>query len=146
MNIKSYLLDDFERCISLFIEVFNSEPWNDKWSREKAERYLNDYIHAPGFKGIVAEEEGTINGFIFGISKRWWSADEFFIHEMCVRSATQRTGIGTRMFNYLDQMLKEEAIENITLLTDRGVPAEAFYIKNGFKEIKRIVFLSKSIK
>lgn len=143
MNIRKYSSHDFEQCIHLFIEVFNNEPWNDKWSRVKAESYLHDYIHTPGFKGVIAEEHEVIHGFIFGVSKRWWSADEFFINEMCVKSSQQRSGIGTSMLNYLAEELKSEGIENMTLLTNRDIPAEQFYKKNGFEEIERIIFLSK---
>lgn len=146
MNIRSYGIHDFEQCIKLFIEVFNSEPWNDQWTHDKAERYLKDYLIAPGFKGVVAEHDGTIHGFLFGTVKHWWSGDEFYINELCVSTFKQRSGIGTSLFTYLNQTLREEAIENITLLTNRGVPAEAFYLKNGFEEIKRIVFLCKKIK
>ncbi|MEI7026573.1 GNAT family N-acetyltransferase [Paenibacillus sp. y28] len=111
-----------------------------------AEFYLKDFIHTPGFKGVVAEKDSVIHGFIFGASRQWWKGTEFFIHEMCVRADTERTGIGTNMFAYLDQILAEEGIQNIALLTSRGIPAEQFYLKNGFQEIDNIVFMAKRLK
>lgn len=144
MNIRHYSPDDFGRCVELFVEVFNGEPWNDAWSSEKAGQYLSDFIHTPGFKGVVAEQEETIEGFIIGSNRKWWQGDEFFIHEMCVRSGLQRSGIGSGLMEYLEQALLSEGVRHLALLTDRGVPAEFFYKKNGFKEIPRLVFLAKN--
>lgn len=138
--------NDLKTCITLMINVFNNEPWNDNWTYEGAEKYLLDYIATPGFKGIVADEDNKIKGFIFGFRKRWWQADEFYINEMCVQISEQRNGIGTKLIKYLEDSLVAEGIENITLLTDRGIPAEEFYKKNGFSEIERIIFLHKQIK
>lgn len=144
MNIRNYSSEDFQGCIELFINVFNEEPWKDSWTQEKAQQYLKDYIDTPGFKGIVAEDV-TIQGFIMGVRKRWWSSDEFFIHEMCVKIADQRSGVGTKMLNHLGNTLKSEGIERITLLTSKEIPAEQFYKKNGFKTIDSLIFMSKKM-
>lgn len=65
MTIRTYTCEDFQRCVELFINVFNQEPWNDNWSNEYAEQYLKDFINTPGFKGIVFEDGSIIKGFIF---------------------------------------------------------------------------------
>lgn len=146
MKIRQFESNDLNSCCNLLIHVFNQEPWNDKWSNEGAEQYLLDYIHTPGFKGIVAEDENGLKGFIFGFRKRWWKADEFFINEMCVNINEQRSGVGTKLIKYLESRLISEGVENITLLTNRGIPAEEFYKKNGFNIVDRIIFLYKKIK
>lgn len=147
MKIRPFIESkDLSSCISLLINVFNHEPWNDKWSIESAEKYLQDYIQTPGFKGFIAEEESELKGFIFGFRKRWWEGDEFFVNEMCVQIKEQRSGIGTKLLKYLESSLLSEGIENITLLTNRGIPAEEFYEKNGFNVVNRLIFLHKRIK
>jgi aminoglycoside 6'-N-acetyltransferase I len=146
MNIRPFNSNDLRKCTNLLINVFNHEPWNNNWSIEGATQYLVDYIQTPGFRAFVAEEETEIRGFIFGFRKRWWKGDEFFVNEMCVQIDNQRSGIGTRLINYLEGELLSEGIKNITLLTNREIPAEEFYKKNGFSEINRIIFLYKRIK
>jgi aminoglycoside 6'-N-acetyltransferase I len=143
MIIRQCISSDLKECTDLFINVFNKEPWNDNWTQEYAEQYLNDYVSTPGFFGVIAEERSKIKGFIFGIRKKWWSGDEYFINEMCVAIETQRSGIGTCLLNYLENKLQDEQINRITLLTNKGIPAEGFYKKNGFTEIDRLIFLSK---
>ncbi|HEY4622970.1 MAG TPA: GNAT family N-acetyltransferase [Solibacillus sp.] len=145
MEFKTYTEQDLEKCTKTFIKVFNSAPWNDEWTPENATSYLTDFTHTPGFLGLLAFEHDEIVGFIFGVRRAWWSGNEFFIHEMCVASQKQHAGVGTALLNQLVNELKPHAIQNITLLTDRGIPAEAFYKKNGFEEIERIMFLNKEL-
>ena len=145
MEFKQYIAQDLEKCTTTFINVFNAEPWNDEWTVENATRYLMDFTNTPGFFGLLAWEHEEIIGFIFGVRRAWWSGDEFFIHEMCVTPNQQHSGIGTALLNELIQTLQPDTIQNITLLTDRSIPAEAFYKKNGFEEIERILFMSKDI-
>ncbi|GEN45236.1 GNAT family N-acetyltransferase [Alkalibacillus haloalkaliphilus] len=79
------------------------------------------------------------------MNRYWWSGDEFFINEMCVKTQCQNKGIGRKLLNHLIKELHSYNISNITLLTDRGIPAEEFYKKNGFEEIERIIFMHRDI-
>ena len=145
MEIKLIEQNDLIQCTEMFIKVFNDDPWNDEWTFSKAQKYLLDFYNTPGFLGVLALENKEVIGFIFGVHRTWWSGNEFYIHEMCVESQHQNRGIGKLLLDYLIKSLGNN-ISNITLLTDRGIPAEAFYKKNGFREIERLVFLSKNIK
>lgn len=145
MNIREFKPSDLELCVELFMDVFNKEPWNDQWTYDRAKLYLMNYVDTPGFIGVVSAHEAAISGFIFGVSKYWWKGNEFFIHEMCVRTEHHRSGTGTNMLQFLEQLLIQEGIQDMALLTNRDIPAEKFYMKNGFKEIKRLVFLAKNI-
>ena len=136
--------NDLIKCTETFIKVFNDEPWNDEWTFPKAQKYLLDFYNAPGFLGVIALDNKEVIGFIFGVQRTWWSGNEFYIHEMCVESQHQNKGIGKSLLDHLIKLLGND-ISNITLLTDRGIPAEDFYKKNGFEEIERLIFLSKNI-
>ncbi|WP_419875405.1 GNAT family N-acetyltransferase [Candidatus Pristimantibacillus sp. PTI5] len=144
--IRRFEFKDLDKCTLLFCEVFNGEPWNDQWSDRKAREYLLDFVGTPGFMGLVAIQDEEIIGFICGCRKKWWENDEFFVNEMCVHPKDQGQGMGSKMFESLERELLAEDIKTITLLTDRNVPAEKFYKRNGFSEINRIVFLAKNIK
>ncbi|QXE02310.1 GNAT family N-acetyltransferase [Terribacillus sp. DMT04] len=142
MNMRACMESDLKVCSDIFVNVFREEPWNEAWTPEAAQQYLKDFYHTPGFTGILAVESQDIIGFIFGVNRKWWSGDEFFINEMCVRSDQQSKGTGKALMNYL---LRTTDAETISLLTDRGLPAETFYKRNGFNEIERIMFLSRDV-
>lgn len=137
---------DLDTCTATFIKVFNAEPWNDNWNYESAFQYLSDYYNTPNFLGVIAIENAEMLGFIMGVQRKWYSGDEYFIHEMCVDQTVQNKGIGKAMLNHLEIQLKDKSVQSMTLLTNRNIPAEQFYKNNGFEEIERLVFLYKEIK
>lgn len=145
MQFKTVEEGDLIICSKLFLTVFNEEPWNDEWTLEKAQQYLSDFYRTPGFLGVTAVENNEIVGFIFGARRVWWSGDEFFINEMCVDTNQQNKGIGKALMDYLKKIIDSNGVATISLLTDRGIPAEEFYKRNGFKEIERLVFLSRDV-
>lgn len=145
MEFKRVTETDLAKCTETFIQVFNEAPWNDRWERETAARYLLDFFRTPGFKGILATEGGEVLGFLFGAKRAWWSGDEFFIHEMCVRGDRQSQGIGKALLERLLEELNADGVAHVSLLTDRGIPAEEFYKRNGFAEIDRLVFMSRGL-
>lgn len=143
MITRIYAEADFKLCVRLFMDVFNHEPWNDRWKYADAEQYLRECIASPGFQGVIACDDMDVCGFILGNRKKWWSGDEFFIQEMCVAPAAQRGGVGTGLLKCLQDHPGLDGIRRITLLTGRGIPAEDFYRKNGFREIEKMLFMSK---
>ena len=145
MDFKLLEESDLIKCVETFINVFNDEPWNDEWTFTIAQKYLLDFYNTPGFLGVVAVENNEVIGFILGVHRTWWRGNEFYIHEMCVKSQRQNKGIGKLLLNHLINSFGDN-ISNVTLLTNRGIPAEVFYKKNGFEEIERLIFLRKKIK
>ena len=63
-------LDKMEQCIELYINVFNSEPWNENWTYEVARERLTDLLHTPRFLGFLLYDNGNLIGFIAGNSKK----------------------------------------------------------------------------
>lgn len=145
MEFRNFVEQDLFICTETFISIFNNEPWNDKWTHEKAEKYLSDFYHTPGFVGILAVEDEEVIGFIFGSIRMWWDGSEFFINELGIKRERQNHGIGKTLLNQRIKEVETNDVGNITLLTDRGVPAEEFYKKNGFEEIERLVFYNRNI-
>lgn len=145
MNIRLYKATDFECCLNTFIDVFNKAPWHDEWTKQTAYQYLRDFINTPGFKAVVVYDDKKLIGFVFGHIKHWWQGNEFFIQEMCVLQEQQNKGIGSKLMDYMLQSLKIDDVVTVSLLTDRGIPAENFYKKSGFEEIERLVFYSKDV-
>ncbi|MED1607845.1 GNAT family N-acetyltransferase [Cytobacillus kochii] len=100
MEFKLLEMNDLTKCSETFIEVFNDEPWNDEWTFTKAKKYLLSFYQTPGFLGVLAVENDEIIGFILGVKRVWWSGDEFFINEMCVKTQSQNNGIGKALLNH----------------------------------------------
>lgn len=52
--------------------------------------------------------------------------------ELFVENERQGNGIGGATVNLLFKVLREEGYTRVILLTNKGIPAETFYLKNGF--------------
>lgn len=135
---------DLNACTAAFIEIFNEEPWYDQWTFERASQYITDFYNTPHFLGILAIEKKQ-QVFAYGVIRTQQQGNEFYINEMGVKKKQRRQGIGKKLLEQLIMELEGAKITNFALLTDRGVPAEEFYKKNGFQEIERLVFYSREL-
>lgn len=72
----------------------------------------------------------------------------FYIDEFSVHPAYQRQGIGSRMLAFLREELKKEpqAINHMSLITERGFPSVPFYEKNGFVELQNELTMAGYVK
>jgi ribosomal protein S18 acetylase RimI-like enzyme len=131
--IRKFTIGDIDKCVELFKEVFSAYPWYDNWvSFEQVRTYLMELIENPVFEGYVAYTGLDAAAVCFGHRRSWWMGNEFFIDEFYVKNESQRNGIGTQMLDYVKESLIEEDYRCLILLTNKGIPAEEFYIKNGF--------------
>ncbi|MEC1638702.1 GNAT family N-acetyltransferase [Schinkia azotoformans] len=149
MRIRLFVKEDISACTTLFIEVFNREPWNDCWTGQLATEYFEDVLHTPGFEGFVMEVDSgsdsdsdsynqsgkpAIVGFVIGTRKKWWSGDIYYLYEMCMDESYQGEGIGSKLMEDAKSALVSKGFSSIVLLTERTFPAAHFYQKHGFIE------------
>lgn len=121
-----------EQCIELYIDVFNSEPWNETWTYQSASERLTDLINTPKFLGFLLFDNDNLIGFIAGNSKKTYSGLTFYLAELCINNQTQGKGYGSKLLHYLEDELKQRNIQSLYLLTATGGLAEAFYLKNQY--------------
>ena len=70
---------------------------------------------------------------------------EFFVDEFFVETGRQGNGIGTKTVDFLVDILREEGYVRLTLLTNKNIPAETFYLKNGFYSNEKRTVMVKMI-
>jgi len=123
-------------AVELFIDAFNTAPWNDEWTVASASRRLRDLQATPGFEGAALLTDGEVTAFIGGYRQRWWDdTDHFYIAELAVRRAVHRAGYGTRLLRaFIDGLV---GVSTYYLLTEADGPAHAFYVKAGFRPARR---------
>lgn len=134
---------DLGASSALMLKVFSGAPWYDQWdSVEHVQQYLKEYMDNPAFLGFVMEQEGQMLGASFGHTKSWYSGREYHIHEYFIDTTMQRGGLGSALMEYIKEYLTSVDIHCMVLLTERDLPAEEFYKKQGFKVNQDIVFMS----
>lgn len=135
MEFVKLSADDLSRIKKLFTAVFTREPWKDDWSDEaQLDQYLIDLIGCPNSLTLAFAEGEELIALAMGRVKHWYQGTEYYIDELCVKTEKQGQGIGGRFVSEIEAYLKRNGITGIFLLTDRDVPAYAFYQKQGFDE------------
>lgn len=67
MEYKEISIEQINDLAKMYINTFNSEPWNDKWTTETAEKRLSQMINVEDFYGILAYKQGELCGMIYGL-------------------------------------------------------------------------------
>lgn len=141
--IREFHPDDIQACVDLLIEAYNDDPWNCHWTTETATRYLNEYVSSENFVGFVICENTTVAGAMFAHRKTWWTKDELFVDELYIAPRCQRQGYGAKLLAHAEAYASAKDLTGLTLLTNRYMPAVAFYTKHEYVQAEHVVFMYK---
>ena len=139
MEIKKITQDDLWACAIEMADAFKVEPWNENWSVEQAYERFDEIMSSKNAVGYCMYDEGKVICCVCGRILPYLDFKEFYIEDFSVLSSYQGQGIGTKMFAYIRNDLKN--IKNITLITKKGYPSVEFYQKNGLEIDESSVFM-----
>lgn len=145
MYYKEITLDHLEELASLYVETFNSEPWNDEWTISTAKKRLQQMINTEDSYGLCAYEDGDLCGAILGCMEQFYSGIMFNVKEFWVKNGRRGQGLGTQIFAEFEKRLKEKQVEQMILFTSRGDFTEHFYHKQNMETNPRMIFMEKRI-
>jgi aminoglycoside 6'-N-acetyltransferase I len=132
-RIETFTIVQLDDCAHLFMTAFNAEPWNDKYTPDTARKQLAWHLDVPGCLGLVSINNEGIVAFALGYREPTDVGDVFHLSIFCVRPDAQRTGVGSRLLNRLEERLGQSGVNTVYLGTNKGTPAEAFYRKHGYE-------------
>lgn len=145
MKFEEISLLDINELSSMYVETFNSPPWNDEWSIETASKRLGQMINYEDFYGIKAYKEDILCGMILGNQEQFYNGIMFNIKEFCVKNEMRNKGIGTKILTEFEKELKNKGITEIILFTSRNDGTEGFYHKRGLKSYNSMVMMGKEL-
>lgn len=135
--------DEINEYAVLFKNVFNGEPWNDKWTLETASRRITDMMNTSTFLGMAIYMEKELAGIIFGQEEQWYNGLHFQIQEFCIDKKHQGKGLGSRLLDVFIEELGKKEIFQIYLHTSKGQSTEGFYRGRGFMTSEDMVLMYK---
>jgi aminoglycoside 6'-N-acetyltransferase I len=137
--------DDLVDCSELYVATFRASPWNEEWSTEDAFERLSDFLASPKSIAVKATHNRNICGFLIGEIQQWNGASFCYLKEICVLNALQRRGIGKSLIGKLEEILAENGVPRIYLITQRDSVPSDFYSALGFSENKNIMVMGKQV-
>lgn len=123
---------EYEPLAAVLKAAYAVEPWNERWSDERALRRIQGILHNFGSICIVADDKGSLLGSILGFIDPYADQDFFFISELFVLPQYQHRGIGTQLLRTLETVLKEKGISTTQIISiENNLP---FYSKAGYQQ------------
>ena len=138
MNIRKCEKTDLQACASLLVEVYSEPPYNERWSLSNAEAYLERFWNIEPERCLVAENNGRIEGVLFGFSYPWQKRINFYIQEIFVRKGARRQDIGYSLIRHATKDLGLDV--SISLVANEATEAAAFYQKLGLSQHRHYKF------
>ena len=71
MYYEEITIDHLDKLAELYVETFNSEPWNDEWTVYTAKKRLHQMINTEDLFGLCAYQEGDMCGAILGCMEQF---------------------------------------------------------------------------
>lgn len=136
---------DLENIAQLYVEAFNGEPWNDKWTRETAMKRLDQMLGCRDSLGLVAYEEDQPVGLVLGNKEYYYNSVHFHLKELCVDRSIKGKGIGSKLLDEFMKRLQEQGVSKVLLWTLRCNEMLSFYNKKGFQVEEALMVMSCSI-
>ncbi len=134
-----------DACARLYMSVFNAEPYLDSWTEQTARKRILELTGTPGFVGYTHIEDSRPVGLIMGYTRQWYNGLSFDLQDVCVDLDYQGRGIGTSLCNLLEEVLRQQGVHRIFLLTLRGGPGDIFYTKRGYHYASRTMVMVKQL-
>lgn len=145
MSIRRILSEDLQSLSELYVSVFKQAPWNEDWELEWALDRLTGISNSPGFHGYLLVDGEKPLAAALGRSLSFKGRMEFELVEFFVDHHHQGKGLGKKLLDTVENFLRNNDYSYSVLLTEKGIDAEAFYQRSGYKTSNKMVFMAHEL-
>jgi len=131
IRIENATLDELEILYTIERECFTLEAFSKK--------QLISLLQSPHSISLLAKMNGEIVGFIIALTYKRKDEKVGHIYTLDVAKKARRKGLGFKLIEYLEQVLREKGVKLCLLETGiNNVAARELYRKLGYVEIKLV--------
>ncbi|GMA08120.1 hypothetical protein GCM10025886_12710 [Tetragenococcus halophilus subsp. flandriensis] len=136
LNFREIKNEDFANCAENLVAAYSGEPWNNMWTKKEALLRIEATMSGFNARGYVVEKNDKVIAMCLGRIDYYFSNwSQFCIDEINVTPNCQGKGVGKKILNFVSDIMKNDEINSIFLITG-GERAAKFYKSNGFVKSK----------
>lgn len=140
---KELTIEDLDCLINKYIIYYNDE--GGKWTYDLAKKRLEQIFLTPYFYGIGLYDESELVGFAVGCFKYFDDVQLFYLEEILVFREYQNKGLGTKMLQELETLVKKQGAQKIDLSTTFEDKHQRFYSRLFYKKSTFLIPMYKKI-
>lgn len=142
-EFKELTLEELDTVINEYIIYYNSD--GGKWTYESAKKRLKQIFLTPYFYGIGLYKESELLGFAVGYFKQFDDVQLFYVEEILVFKEYQNKGLGGKILQELESLVKKQGAQKIDLSTTHEDIHQRFYSKLGYQKSNFLIPMYKRI-
>lgn len=136
---------DIPEVTKVFINAYSDPPWNENWNYEKAFNRIKEVFDTKNSICLVCLYQQKIVGAIQCLLIPWTMGYQLDVRDFFVNNKFQNMSIGTRLLEFLPNVLPKDEPVEIVLSTKKNIKLINFYEKNGFSINDDFIFYSRTV-
>ena len=136
INFKQMCEYDIEKVIPLFVEYWNGT--GDNWTPELVYSRIWQVMGSPDSYCLIAEKGREAVGFAMGRFETFYDLKAYNLVEIIVAAEHQKSGVGTKMINELENRVKAMGASMVQLISVNDEMHENFYGKLGYGDASNL--------
>lgn len=142
-EFKELTIEELDIVINKYINYYNDE--GGQWTYNLAKKRLEQIFLTPYFYGIGLYNGFELLGFVIGWFKHFDDLQLFYVEEILVFKEYQNKGLGSKMLQELESLVKKQGAQKIDLSTTYEDVHQRFYSRLGYEKSNFLIPMYKRI-